>query len=684
AISLDEAFEAKLTGLAASREISLINYLNSSREDMRAQVQNPRMIEALEAFKAGWVGLDGNRKDVLQKAYITDNPNKTGEKHNLDAAPATNVYNAAHAKFHPWVRKFLEERGYDDIFLFAPDGSVVYTVLKELDYATNVVDGEWKGTDLGNAFRNARDGKADQEHFFDFKPYAPSNNAPAAFLSMPMYDAAGKLAGVLAFQMPIDRINKVMQVSEGMGKTGETYLVGTDLLMRSDSRFSKDSTILKTKVDTQQARDGIAGKKGAIIGKDYRGKDVITAFRPATFLGSKFAVIAEVDLDEIEAPIAQLRVFMLITLVFVIAGSVTAGIFMARTITTPIGHIREAIDRVAGGEFSAEIPGTERGDEIGTMAKSLVRIRDDAAKAGELAIMVDTMAINVLTSDPNTFAINYANTTSVETLRQLEHLLPVKADAIVGTNIDVFHKDPKHQRRILADPANLPYTAKIRVGPEHLDLKVTAVIDKTGHYIGPMLTWQVVTRQAEMADNFERSVGKVVEGISTAAAEMKSQAAAMAASADQTNELATSVAVAAEEATVNVQAVSAAAEKLTSSISEISCQVSASTEITQRATVQAERTDEQIQGLAEAANRIGEVVSLITDIAEQNNLLALNATIEAARAGEAGKGFAVVASEVKNLANQTARGRPRKLAHRSAVFRTPRETRFERSARSVA
>lgn len=497
--------------------------------------------------------------------------------------------------------------------------------------------------------------KPNQEFFFDFKPYAPSNNAPAAFLSIPVHDSAKKLLGVLAFQMPIDRLNKVMQVSEGLGKTGETYLVGTDLLMRSDSRFSKDSTILKTKIDTEQARNGIAGKKGSLIGTDYRGKAVMAAYHPATFLGAKFAVVAEADLDEIEAPIAQLKIFMLICLALAVVGSGIAGIFMSRTITTPIDQIREAIDRVAAGEFSAEIPGTDRGDEIGTMAKSLTRVRDDAAKAGELAIMVDSMPINVLTCDPETFVINYANTTSVNTLRELEHLLPVKADTIVGTNIDVFHKDPKHQRRILADPANLPYTAKIRVGPKHLDLKVTAVVDAAGHYIGPMLTWQVVTKQAELADNFEKSVGKVVEGVSTAAEEMKSQARAMAASADQTNELATSVAAAAEEATVNVQAVSAAAEELTSSISEISRQVQTSAEITQRATQQAERTDEQIQGLAEAANRIGEVVNLITDIAEQTNLLALNATIEAARAGDAGKGFAVVASEVKNLANQTAK-----------------------------
>ncbi|MAY68743.1 MAG: hypothetical protein CMM77_16655, partial [Rhodospirillaceae bacterium] len=118
---------------------------------------------------------------------------------------------------------------------------------------------------------------------------------------------------------------------------------------------------------------------------------------------------------------------------------------------------------------------------------------------------------------------------------------------------------------------------------------------------------------------------------------------------------ASTVAAAAEEATINVQTVASAAEELSSSINEISSQVGRSSQIARQATEEADRTNTQIQGLAEAAEKIGEVVSLITDIAEQTNLLALNATIEAARAGDAGKGFAVVASEVKNLANQTAK-----------------------------
>ncbi len=159
----------------------------------------------------------------------------------------------------------------------------------------------------------------------------------------------------------------------------------------------------------------------------------------------------------------------------------------------------------------------------------------------------------------------------------------------------------------------------------------------------------------KMADEFEGSVGGVVNSVSSSATEMQSSATTLSATAEQTSKQSTTVAAASEEASSNVQTVASAAEELSSSIAEISRQVAQSTQISSTAVAEVEGANTQVQGLADAARKIGEVVALITDIADQTNLLALNATIEAARAGEAGKGFAVVASEVKNLANQTAK-----------------------------
>lgn len=159
----------------------------------------------------------------------------------------------------------------------------------------------------------------------------------------------------------------------------------------------------------------------------------------------------------------------------------------------------------------------------------------------------------------------------------------------------------------------------------------------------------------DLASGFEAGVKGVVNGVSTAATEMRSTAEAMSATAEETQRQSTAAAAAAEQASTNVQTVASAAEELSSAIAEIGRQVTESARISGEAVTEAERSNQMVASLANAAQRIGEVVSLITDIASQTNLLALNATIEAARAGEAGKGFAVVASEVKNLANQTAK-----------------------------
>jgi len=160
---------------------------------------------------------------------------------------------------------------------------------------------------------------------------------------------------------------------------------------------------------------------------------------------------------------------------------------------------------------------------------------------------------------------------------------------------------------------------------------------------------------AGIADQIQSSIGAIAEKMATAAIQVRGAAGSLSTQAAQTSQESAAVASAAAQASQNVETVAAAAEELSASVGEIGQQVARSTQVSDRAVSEIKETTDNVGGLSEAATRIGEVVNLISDIAEQTNLLALNATIEAARAGEAGKGFAVVASEVKNLANQTAR-----------------------------
>jgi methyl-accepting chemotaxis protein len=562
--SLEHAAGEKLEAVREDRAHQLEAYLETIRQDVSLLAGNRMVVHALSAFESAYDAVDGDPTAILQSLYIDENPHPAGERHRLVDAGDGSPYSTVHGDYHRWFSRLVEERGYYDVFLVNHEGVVVYSVFKEADFATSLVDGQWRDSDLGEVYRRVTaDFGEGAVAFTDFRPYAPSAGTAASFIAAPVFDEAGEPHGVLVFQMPIDRINAIMQYSAGMGESGEVYLVGQDQLMRSDSRFSDESTILERQVDTDPVRRALGGEAGLTVAQDYRGVDVISAYEPFDFQGVTWALLAEIDLAEADAP----AVAMGRTMLFIVLGMALAiaciGAFTARGMTRPLGGMTETMRRLAAGELEIAVPARDRRDEIGAMAAAVQVFKDNA--------------------------------------------LEMK-----------------------------------RREAEEAEKEARAEAEKRA-------------AMGKLADDFEGSVGSIVEGVSSAANEMEATAQSMSSISEETSAQATTVASASEQASANVQTVASAAEELGGSIAEIARQVEQQTEMARQATEAAADSDRQVAGLAQQAESIGEVVGLITSIAEQTNLLALNATIEAARAGEAGRGFAVVASEVKNLANQTAK-----------------------------
>jgi hypothetical protein len=305
---------------------------------------------------------------------------------------------------------------------------------------------------------------------------------------------------------------------------------------------------------------------------------------------------------------------------------------------------------------------------------AIVQEKVAAAAQAEVArthSMMEQAPINVMFAGPD-MKISYANPACFKTLKAVEHLLPIKAEQIIGQSIDIFHKNPAHQRKLLSDPNNLPHDAQIQLGQETIHLSISPVFEAAGKYLGAMVTWEVITAklklERDVRDAAARDQAKAEEmmhilsqvntnaqTLGSSAEELTAVSTQMAANAEETSAQANVVSAASEQVSKNVQTVATGVEEMNSAIREIAKNASDSARVAEKAVSDAQAANTMIAKLGESSAEIGKVIKVITSIAEQTNLLALNATIEAARAGEAGKGFAVVANEVKELAKETAK-----------------------------
>jgi HAMP domain-containing protein len=176
---------------------------------------------------------------VGQYNYISNNPHPTGQKSLLDDAGDGSDYSRIHAHYHPVMRSFLEKFGYYDIFLIDPEtGHMLYSVFKEVDFATSLLTDLYHTTNFGTVVKEAiQSTEPGFVRLIDFEPYDPSYNAPASFIACPVYDKEEKV-GILVFQMPINKINQVLTGDnhwreDGLGDSGETFIVGKDYKLRS-------------------------------------------------------------------------------------------------------------------------------------------------------------------------------------------------------------------------------------------------------------------------------------------------------------------------------------------------------------------------------------------------------------------------------------------------------------------
>lgn len=337
-----------------------------------------------------------NAQRYLQ-AYYTAPFSDFDEAIKLDDARDGSSWSAANARYNDFFREIVTRFEFEDALLLDTRGNVVYSAYKGVDLGTNVLTGPFKGSELTGAYTRALDtNTVDYVGLTDFGEYEPADEPTAWFMSP--VGPQSNVEGVLALQFPISKINRLMTVDRqwqesGMGTTGETFIVGPDDLMRSDSRLfledpeaykrdvieagtppdvaqeaiNRGGTTLIQPVPTEATKLAQRGQRGTLVADDYLGHETLQAYAPADIPGLRWNVIAKIDTTEAFAPVSKFTRTLVLSTAAIIFAVCIAAMLLARLFVRPIRRLETGAQRISAGDYGATLPVVSR-DEFGDLA----------------------------------------------------------------------------------------------------------------------------------------------------------------------------------------------------------------------------------------------------------------------------------------------------------------------------
>jgi class 3 adenylate cyclase len=334
-----------------------------------------------------------NAQKYLQALYTANR----GEAR--DDAGDGSAWSAANARFNSYFRDIVTRFEYRDAMLLDTQGNVVYTTSKGPDLGTNILTGPYRESELREAYKKSLGANAiDAVEITDFQPYQPQLGAPTAWLVTPV-GTGGKVEGVMALQMPMAKLNRIMTagkhwVAAGLGQSTETYLVGPDNLMRSDSRlFLEDpqayrraaidagtapevvdkairlgGTTLVQPVTSAGVRAAQRGQTGVIRDTDYLGNEQLDAYAPLNLPDADlhWSIVATRDYSEAYGRMASFGKTLVLAITAIILAICVASMLLAQLFLRPVRRLQAGTQKISSGDYEVTVPVTSR-DEIGDL-----------------------------------------------------------------------------------------------------------------------------------------------------------------------------------------------------------------------------------------------------------------------------------------------------------------------------